>query len=130
MQDKKKPGKAKKSTKATFKVSRAKKGLKKGKDSKESSSGSTLYKGKYDLSELPKAALPNSGKTNGGVHSYTLSDNQGARIEVLLRNRAFYVKRLSDSGHGSGPTGQISFSKYDGPAKAWAEAIHRSGYKA
>lgn len=112
--------------KATFKVARPKVGLKKGASPKDGSR--TKYRD-YDLVELkvPKAAYPDSAKENSGHHSYTLySPSTSARIEVLLRHKAFFVKRCSDTADG--PIGQVSWAKLGGPQAAWTEAVRRSGF--
>lgn len=49
-----------------------------------------------------------------------------ARIEVLLRQKAFFAKVLADGAPG--PIGQISFSKFDSVESAWEEAKRRAGF--
>ena len=39
---------------------------------------------------LPEECLPTTKRR--GKYSYTLSDKVGRRVDVLLRNRAFYIK--------------------------------------
>ena len=54
-------------------------------------------------------------------------------IEVLLKSRAFVVKRLDESvASGSDDRkglGQVTWSKYGGPARAWVVAASRAGFK-
>ena len=108
--------------KASFKVtSGARGGLKVGKNSTDP----MMSKGTYDLSNLPVAAHPDWSKNNNGAHSYTLNSGE-ARIEVLLRNKAIFVKRVGPSADG--PVGQVSFSKFGGEHAAWREATRRAGF--
>ena len=83
-----------------------------------------MYNDTYRLDFLPKAALPQD-KPNMGKHSYTLTKEGGATIEVLLKHQAFFVKKLSPKGVG--PTGQLSFLKLGGEKYAWVEACRRAG---
>lgn len=126
--------KSKAKGKATFKVNRgsrklkAKKALAEGEDSFLSvdSEGRQMYRGLYSLDELPEEALP---RGPGGKHSYTLTDispEPAAKIEVLLRHRAFFVKRNSIAGRG--PIGQVSWARYDTVESAWREAVKRAGF--
>ena len=137
----------KRKSKASFKVNRASKRLR-GKappqplspepaasepeaaagDDSESGEGAPIrsYKGIYSLDGLPEAALPQEGKENQGNHSYTLTDDSGAKIEVLLKHNAFYIKKVSSDG--TGPKGQLSWAKYGGVCSAWNEALRRAGY--
>ena len=82
--------------------------------------------GSYNLTEMgiPKAAHPDPERSNAGAHSYTISRGK-VRLEVLLRNRAFYIK---SAAAGKGPTGQLSFSKFGDAEGAWKEATARSGW--
>ena len=122
--NKSRKGKAGKS-KASFKRSGVKKGtLKKG-DTKVKGvdQEKSEYKG-YDISMLPLEAHPDHTRPNLGSHSYTLSFKD-ATVEVLLAKQAYYVKKVNDDG--SGPTGQISWTKHGGPVDAFAVAKIRSG---
>ena len=114
--------------KASFKVNGRSKGGLKAKKAKQVKKKAVRpsFKG-YDLSGLPRCALPDSEKENAGSHSYTLTGGCGARIECLLKHQAFFVKRTSS---GPGPLGQVAFSKFGGAHGAWLEAVRRSGYKA
>lgn len=49
-------------------------------------------------------------------------------IEVLLKTRAYIVKKLAKDFEDSGRTGQVTWSKYKGPHYAWEEALNRSGF--
>ena len=126
---KKKAGKDKES-KASFKRSSVKKGaLKKGTTKvdkgpgDEASSTSSTYKG-YDITNLPFEAHPDLTRPNLGGHSYTLTFNQ-ATVEVLLAKQAYFVKKVNATG--TGPTGQVSWGKFGGPADAFVVAKGRSG---
>eukprot|EP00435_Cladocopium_sp_Y103_P017565 s3048_g4.t1 len=81
------------------------------------------YKG-YDITMLPLEARPDFTRPNLGSHSYTLSFNQ-ATVEVLLAKQAYFVKKVNDAG--SGPMGQISWSKHGGPVDSFVVAKSRSG---
>lgn len=132
---KKKPSKTKskdkKKKKASFKVHRRGKGLKAGKprdDEVNAGESDFKYKGVYTLDHLPPAAWPDTSKANQGTHSYTLTSPSGnkARIEVLLRHNAFFVKRVGEDAPG--PVGQVSFARFNGAAGAWSEATRRAGW--
>lgn len=76
------------------------------------------YRG-YSLVGFPRAALPSCKKNHTGRHSYTCQLGS-ARIEVLLRQKAFYVK--------NGPNkGQVSWNKHGGIKNAWIAACGKSG---
>ena len=47
-------------------------------------------------------------------------------VEVLLRSRAFVVKRTSDNSESG--KGQVTWSKFPSVADAWSEAKRRSGF--
>ena len=120
--DKRRKKKGKGPGKSTFKVMRPRVGLRKGKSPKGESPTPTMYGG-YDLAALdvPREAYPDLTRENVGKHSYTLkSPNSSARIEVFLRPKAFFVKRVSDTGPG--PTGQLSWLKCGGAKAAWIES--------
>ena len=108
---------------ASFKVNGKKGGLKSGTPPTDEL-GSLMYKDTYCLDFLPKAALPQD-KPNLGKHSYTLTKEGGATIEVLLKHPAFFVKKLSPKGVG--PIGQLAFVKLGGEKYAWIEACRRAG---
>lgn len=117
--DKKKKVKAKKQNKAGFKRSVGEKGLKGPNVAKD-----VVY-GEYNISKLPKEAYPDMAKVNLGKHSYTLS-REGSAVEVLLQKEAYFVKKVG--GSGTGPTGQVSWAKHEGPVKAFEVAKERAGY--
>lgn len=55
-------------------------------------------------------------------------------IEVLLKARAYVVKRLESSvectsEESKARLGQITWSKYGGPIKAWSVAASRAGFQ-
>lgn len=86
----------------------------------------------YDLNEIgiPVVARPISGQHYAGKHGYTIHCSSGAAVEVLLKTRAFIVKKLShsvveDDAHRRG---QITWSKFPDISAAWAEATRRSGF--
>ena len=89
----------------------------------EASSTSSTYKG-YDITNLPFEAHPDLTRPNLGGHSYTLTFNQ-ATVEVLLAKQAYFVKKVNATG--TGPTGQVSWGKFGGPADAFVVAKGRSG---
>lgn len=116
-----------KKSKASFKVNGGGAGLKVGKTKGYEGDESLTYKGTYDLSKFPDDALPDPSKPNKGAHSYTLISPCGkGSIEVLLRHSAFFVKKVAPTG--SGPSGQVSFSRYGGEHGAWQEAKRRAGF--
>lgn len=47
-------------------------------------------------------------------------------IEVLLKNKAFVIKKHAD-GEGDGPS-QITWSRYGGVGPAWATAKEQAGF--
>ena len=59
-----------------------------------------------------------------GLHSYTISDGE-AKVEVLLRNKAFYVKQPRSGAPGL--KGQLSVGKFPTAELAWQAAKERSG---
>ena len=67
------------------------------------------FKG-HSLLWVPLEARPDQHGKFKGKHSYTLSDSEGAKVEILLRHKAFFVKKCRPGAVG--PTGQISVSKY------------------
>ena len=72
----------------------------------------------YSLKGLPKNAMPTGG--HKGLHSYTIMKGQ-AKIEVLLRQKAFYVR---------GPPsirGQVTWSKFPSIRDAWIAACTKAG---
>ena len=88
------------------------KGLKAELDRAAEDESESMY-GVYSLKDIPKKAWPDKSKPNQGTHSYTISDGE-AKIEILLRNRAFFVKKFREPA--CGPVGHVAFAKFDGPA--------------
>ena len=82
--------------------------------------------GDYDLTPLPLQAWPNLSRSNRGKHSYTLTDGQGAVVEVLLAKKCFYIKKVKPSFPG--PEGQLSWNKLGSVTQAWNAAKERSGF--
>lgn len=74
---------------------------------------------KYSLAGLPKNALPDPTKEHAGAHGYTVKKG-AAKIEVLLRTRAFCVKTGERKG-------QITWSKHPSIRDAWIVACTRAG---
>ena len=72
----------------------------------------------YKLDHLPRQAWPASDRKHHGLRSYTVARG-AARIEVLLRNKAYYVKGANK--------GQVSWAKHGGPHDAWIVACTRAG---
>ncbi|CAK9103574.1 Halomucin, partial [Durusdinium trenchii] len=80
----------------------------------------------YDLSLLPEEAYPDLGRENRGQHSYTLGCAEHGVVEVLLRQEAFFVKKVAPGAPG--PKGHISWLRVGDPQKAWDLAKERSGF--
>ena len=82
----------------------------------------------YDLLELevPLEAWPQGPAK--GQHSYTLRKGQ-AVIEVLLRNRAFYCKKIHPfvKGDANHTVGQVGWKTSGGIEAAWRAAKERMG---
>ena len=70
----------------------------------------------YDLTPLPREAFPDRSKPNQGKLSYTI-DFSGARVEVLLEKKAYFIKVVSPGFPG--PKGQITWSKYGEGGVSW-----------
>ena len=87
--------------------------------------GNGPYFKTHSLSWVPVEATPEGDlakyKSN---HSYTVTDGE-AKVEILLRQKAFYVKQSRTDAPG--PKGQISVGKYSDVEAAWEEAKARSG---
>ncbi|CAJ1360259.1 unnamed protein product, partial [Effrenium voratum] len=128
-----KKGKKQNPPRATFKRGHTKKvkAVKGGADAAPGSSDAdqevaTEYNG-YSLEGIPQHALPSATRINKGLHSYTCAisvhdepnESQVALVDVLLRNRAYYVKRCLPNGK----CGQVSWKKYGGPELALQKAI-------
>ena len=79
----------------------------------------------YDLTPLPREAYPDRSRPNQGKLSYTI-DFSGARVEVLLEKKAYFIKVVSPGFPG--PKGQITWSKFGGPQAAWDIVKERSGF--
>lgn len=107
-------------SKASFRRSEKRAGLK----AKGVPKDPVMY-GSYDLTDLPEEAHPDDSRRNAGNHSYTLGFN-GAVLEVLLQKQAFFVKKVGPTG--SGPLGQVSWAKHDGPHNAFLVAKERAGF--
>eukprot|EP00435_Cladocopium_sp_Y103_P030242 s1037_g7.t1 len=97
----------------------------------------------HNLAELglPRSARPRAGFPYAGKHGYTLKAPNGAAIEVLLKTRAYVVKRLpnstdsdskASSSSGSAKEqqrlGQISLGKFGGASNAWSIAASSAGF--
>lgn len=80
--------------------------------------------GGYDLKPLPKEAYPDMDRANKGKRSYTI-EFSGARVEVLLDKKAFFIKKCAVGSPG--PVGQITWGKYGGPLAAWKLVKERCG---
>ena len=76
---------------------------------------------------MPAAAYPLADRVNRAKHSYTVEDqSSGARIEVLLRARAFFVKKLGPEAPADSTLGHVSW-KGD-VQTAWSEAKCWAGF--
>lgn len=70
----------------------------------------------YRAMGLPNEALPQ--KPCRGKYSYTICSSSGACVDVLLRQRAFWVKRAG--GDAELPEKRhFNWNKFGGPAAAW-----------
>ena len=79
---------------------------------------------KHELVQLPGECAPQSPKH--GEFSYTIASPAGARVEVLLRSKAFYIK-MTAAGEVEGSR-HVSWYR-DGDAKAtWAALKERIGF--
>lgn len=72
----------------------------------------------YSLKGLPKNAMPTGG--HKGLHSYTVMKGK-AKIEVLLRQKAFYVRGAPSI------RGQVTWSKFPSIRDAWIAACTKAG---
>ena len=63
-------------------------------------------------------ALPGADRKHLGKHSYTV-EKAGKKIEVLLKNKAYYVRGENK--------GQVSWAKHGGVVSAWIAACARAG---
>ena len=89
----------------------------------------SCFHGSYDLTAMgiPKDALPQGDKPNKGAHSYTVvAPGNECAVEVLLRNRALYSKRLATDAPG--PRGQVGWATFHGIEAAWSEVKKRVGW--
>eukprot|EP00435_Cladocopium_sp_Y103_P039375 s919_g10.t1 len=123
---------SKKSKKASFRRG-AKKGKKVQKEPKrhtgKGSPEAMEYNG-YCLKELPLSARPQPNRVHRGMHSYTVKtavrDTKGVMqdvlVDVLLRQRAYYVKKVPQGGR----CGQVSWRKYGNPKSAWSVAMDQA----
>jgi len=73
----------------------------------------------YSLEGFPVQALPDRCRKHLGKHSYTIHRGN-ARIEVLLKQKAFFVR-------GAGGNQHVSWSKYGSLKDAWISACARAG---
>lgn len=73
----------------------------------------------YDLAMAPRNAWPDPKKTHLGMHSYTVLRG-AAKIEILLRNKAYFVRGPSEKK-------QFTWSKHGGPNSAWIAACTHAG---
>lgn len=78
------------------------------------------------LKTLPADCAPQSSRV--GRWSYTLrAPNSSARVEVLLRGRAFYVKQVA-STHTLPPKPHVPWKLHASPAACWAAVLRDTGY--
>jgi hypothetical protein len=76
------------------------------------------------LEEVPEEAWP---KAQGGKHSYTLRSINQAVIEVQLRNKKFYAKKVAGNIPVEDGKANYSWSKYGSAAEAW-EAVKKATF--
>lgn len=82
------------------------------------------------MDDIPLKARPQEGRVHRGVHSYTVEalvqDANGepftTLIDVLLRQKAFFVKKCSPTGK----RGQLSWKKHGGTTHAWIAALEQA----
>ena len=82
---------------------------------KESASSDALLFQGYDITGMPAEAHPSADAS--GKHSYTVRLPDGIAIDVLVRNRAFWIKKPAECRC------QYSWSQYDNLADAWSDCI-------
>ena len=80
----------------------------------------------YSLDWVPIEARPRGDMSkHKGQHSYTVMDGD-CKVEVLLRIKAFYVKKFKAGFPG--PVGQVNTKKFSSVADAWSAVKSRSGF--
>ena len=74
-------------------------------------------------------ARPQPDRVHRGEHSYTVrtavtvsGEPHEALVDVLLRNKAYCVKKAPETGR----LGQVSWKKSGGPANAWVIALDQA----
>ncbi|CAE7484117.1 unnamed protein product, partial [Symbiodinium sp. CCMP2592] len=83
------------------------------------------FKG-YSLDWVPIEARPQGDiSKHRGQHSYTVVDAD-CKVEVLLRLRAFYVKKCKAGFPG--PIGQVNTKKFSSVEETWNAVKTRSGF--
>ena len=82
---------------------------------KESASSDALLFQGYDITGMPAEAHPSADAS--GKHSYTVRLPDGIAIDVLVRNRAFWIKKPAECRC------QYSWSQYDNLADAWSDCL-------
>jgi len=78
------------------------------------SSDALLFQG-YDITGMPREAQP--PEEASGKHSYTVRLPDGIAIDVLVRNKAFWIKKPVEC------RSQYSWSQYENLADAWSDCI-------
>ncbi len=73
----------------------------------------------YDLMPIPRNAWPSSDRIHLGKHSYTV-EKGSAKIEVLLRQRAFFVRGAVEGKH-------VSWGRFATIQDAWIAACTKAG---
>ena len=79
----------------------------------------------YFLKPIFEGCLLPSSETTCQVYNpcFSSSPLDCKAVEVLLKSRAYVVKRLGTSGSSSnGKTGQVTWSKFGGAGPAWVQA--------
>jgi hypothetical protein len=69
------------------------------------------------LGELPSELVPG---TKHGQHSYTCSSSTGARVEVLLRNNAYFVKSAGQGAAAPVKKYRVRWDRNGSPQATWA----------
>ena len=78
------------------------------------------------LEQLPAELWPQT--PIHGEHSYTLRSRSGARVEVLLRSRAFFIKSTSPGIQRAGGP-YVPWSRLGAPATTWMALKAEVGYE-
>ncbi len=81
----------------------------------------------YRYQSLPAFLLPN--KSPNGKYNYTLKDSSKRTLEIQLREKAFYVKKITDGVNYDKTRGSpmVSFTLYPTFDKCWEVVVAKLG---